>query len=92
MRKTLVLDEEEGGTWAKVMDKVNPILGFKVKFLGTNENQMINKVDVRNINFQDLMRHLQRGESVLITPKLLSNSSPNTKKQGDVHHLYVTHV
>lgn len=91
MKKMSVL-AEEGGMWEKVMEKVDPILGFKVKFLGTNQNQMIHKVDVRNINFQDVMRHLQHGESVVITPKLLNNSSLNTKKQTKVDLWYIAHV
>jgi len=71
------------------MEKANLVSGFRLRFLNEDEGQTIHKVDVRNINFQDLMRHLLRGESVLITPKL--NSSDDANKQ-DWAKSYVTHI
>lgn len=88
----LVLDDEEGSMWEKAMEKADPILGFKLRFLDTNENQVIHKVEVRNINFQDVMRHLQRGESVLITAKLPGNSLVHSKKHADLKLWYIAHV
>jgi hypothetical protein len=82
MKKTLLLEEERGNMWKKTMEKANSALRFELRFLDNNERQGIHKIEVRNINFQDLMRHLQRGESVLITPELLENSSTNMKKKN----------
>lgn len=45
----------------------------------------------RNINFQDLMRHLHGGESVLIIPKFQENFTVKAKKQ-DRAPWYFTHI
>jgi hypothetical protein len=90
--KKLLLEEERGNMWEKTMDKANPVSGFRLGFLGKDENQMIHKVEVRNINFQDLMRHLRRGESVLIIPKFRENSLTNAKKQEDRTPWYFAHI
>jgi len=74
------------------MERANPVLGFKLRFLNDNGNQIIRKVEVGTINFQDVMRHLRRGESVLITPKLLSNQSTNMKRQENQAPWYFTHT
>lgn len=92
MKKMLILEEERGNMWEKTMVKENPVSGFKLRFLGKNESQMIHKVEVRKINFRDLMRHLRRGESVLITPKFRENSLTNAKKQEDQTLWYFAHI
>ncbi|MGB9760830.1 MAG: hypothetical protein ACP5IM_06885 [Candidatus Bathyarchaeia archaeon] len=70
MRKVLALklEEEEMEHSEKLVMETNSVEGFKLLFL--NGDKSIRQVEVRKINFQDLMRHLQNGESVLITPKL----------------------
>lgn len=83
MKKMLML--EEGTMPEELVEKVvttSAMLGFRLLFLDNNENEAIHRVEVRNINFQDLIRHLQRGESVFIIPKLLENSSKHAKKQA----------
>jgi hypothetical protein len=85
-------EEKRGNMWEKTMDKVDPISGFRLRFLGDDGSQLTHKVEVRNINFQDLMRHLRHGESVLITPKFRENSLTNTKKQEDRTPWYFTHI
>ena len=92
MKKNSVREDERDNNWEKTMDKANSILGFKLRFLGKNENQIIHNVEVKNINFQDLMRHLQRGESVSISPKLLENSSAYKKKHEDQASWYFAHT
>lgn len=101
MKEMLILEEEEKGNIPEeLMEKVvqtSTVLRFRLQFLDNNENKIkenrtIHKVEVRNLNFQDLMRHLQRGESVLIIPKLLGNSSRHAKKQGDRTPWYFAHM
>jgi hypothetical protein len=92
MKKTLLLEEERGSMWEKIMEKANLVSGFRLRFLGKDESQMVHKVEVRKINFQDLMRHLLRGESVLITPKLKENSSEDAKKLEDRTPWYFAHI
>jgi hypothetical protein len=83
MKRVSLLEEERGNMWKKTMEKANLVSGFKLRFLGKYENKMIHKVEVRNINLQDLMRHLRSGESILITPKFRENSSTDAQKQED---------
>jgi hypothetical protein len=92
MKKTLLLEEERGNMWEKTMEKANLVSGFRLRFLGKDESQMMHKVEVRKINFQDLMRHLLRGESVFITPKLKENSSEDAKKREDRTPWYFAHI
>jgi DNA-directed RNA polymerase beta' subunit len=84
MEKTLILrgkgvltEELEGKTIPK-----STVARFRLEYLNNNENQAIHKVEVRNINFMDLMRHLKKGESVLITPELLKDSLTQIKNQN----------
>lgn len=81
MKITLTVKEEkEGNIWEKAMEKANTFLGFRLGFLDKTESQVIHKVEVRNINFQDLMRHLQRGELIFITPTFQEDFSAHTRK------------
>jgi len=94
MKRALVLEEEKPGMWEKVMEKANPLRGFKLSFLYKLSNgcQEVHRVEVRNINIQDIMRHLQHGESVLITPKLQKDSAIDAKRQKDQALWYFTHT
>jgi hypothetical protein len=96
MKEMLILEEEEKGNMPEeLMEKVVPtstVLRFRLLFINNNENKTIHKVEVRNLNFQDLMRHLQRGESVFIIPKLLGNSSKHMKNHEDRTPWYVAHI
>jgi len=82
-------DETELELSEKVMEKINVVQGFKLLFL--DGNKTIHQVEVRKINFQDLMRHLQQGESILITPKLQKNFSTPTVKREERAPWYFTH-
>jgi hypothetical protein len=90
MRKLLMLEEEKDDKLEKLVEKISPISKFKLSFL--NENARIHQVEVRNINFQDLMRHLQHGESVIITPEFPGNYTILTKKQEEKAPWYFVHL
>ena len=95
MKEMLILEEEEGNMPEELMEKVvstSTVLRFRLLFLNNSENKTIHKVEVRNLNFQDMIRHLQRGESVLIIPKLLGNPSKHTKKHENQNPWYFAHV
>jgi hypothetical protein len=96
MEKMLELKEEEKGNIPeKFMQNAIPTsaaLRFMLLYLNNDDNQTIHKVEVRNINFRDLTRHLQRGESIFITPELLEKSSKHTKKQKDRTPWYFNHI
>lgn len=84
MEKTLIL-KEKGISPEKLAEKAFPkssVVRFRLAYLNNSENQAIHKVGVRNINFLDLMRHLKKGESVLITPELLKDSLTQIKNQN----------
>jgi hypothetical protein len=66
------------------------VVGFSLVFLG-NEGRPIRRTEIRNINFQDVMRHLQHGDSVLITTKLMKDSEDYVKKQ-EQDPWYFSHV
>jgi hypothetical protein len=88
MKKRLILREEEN--LSKAAESPNPVLGYKLQFLSNNETQTVHKVEVKSINLQDVMRHLWRGDSVLITPKLREGLQIS-KKQNKVPW-YFTHI
>ncbi len=93
MKGMLLLKEEErGNVWEKTMEKADPVSGFKLRFLGNGESRLIHKVEVRNINVQDLIRHLRHGESVLITPKFREDSLTSMEKHRNRTHWYFTHI
>lgn len=91
-KRMLIVEEESGNMWEKTMEKANPVSGFRLRFLGKDESKMIHKVEVRNINFQDLIRHLRCGESVFITPRLKENFSENAKKREGRTLWYFAHT
>lgn len=88
MKKRLILGEEEN--LSKVAESSNPVLGYRLQFLSDNETQTVHKVEVKSIDVQDIMRHLWRGDSVLITPKLREELHIS-KKQNQVPS-YFTHI
>jgi hypothetical protein len=90
MKKVLMLEAEKDGNLEKLVETTNPVVKFKLSFW--DENQRIHSVEVRNINFQDLMRHLQHGESVLITPEFPEYCSTQTKRQEQEAPWYFVHL
>lgn len=95
VEEMLISEEETGKMPEELMEKVVPasaVLRFRLLFLKNGENKTIHKVEVRSINFRDLMRHLKRGESVFITPKLLRSSSKHAKIQEDQTLCYFAHA
>lgn len=89
MKKTLIL-KDKGITSEELAGKVIPtsnILKFRVLFMNNDDSHRIQKVEVRNINFLDLMRHLKRGESVCITPELLGESLNHQKEDRTPWHI-----
>jgi len=85
----LKLEEEEMGCSEKMVMETNSIWGFKLQFL--NGDKSIHQVEVRKINFQDLMCHLQKGESVLIAPKSTKHFS-NMEKHEKQGLWYIAHI
>jgi hypothetical protein len=81
MKKMLILKEKDRISVGPMRKEIStPVLRFRLQFLNNDdENQAVHKVEVRNINFLDLMQHLKRGESVFITPIL--EDSIRIKKQ-----------
>ena len=92
MRKALALklEEEEMEYSEKLVMETNSVGGFKLLFL--NGDKSIHQVEVKKINFQDLMRHLQQGESVLITPKLKEDFLAIKKAHEEQAPWYFIHL
>jgi hypothetical protein len=90
-KKLLLLQNEESGNIPQgFMKNTNRVVGFSLVFLG-NGGRPIRRTEIRNINFQDVMRHLQHGDSVLITTKLMKDSEDYVKKQ-EQDPWYFSHV
>jgi hypothetical protein len=90
-KKTLLIqDDERGNISERLIENTNLLVGFSLLFLA-NEGRPTRKVEIRRINFQDIMRHLQYGESVLITPKLREDFSANARTQNR-EPWYFTHT
>jgi hypothetical protein len=86
--QALILEEEGKIPDAAEYSRLVP--RYELQFLSNDDSQTVHKVEVRRVNFQDIMRHLGQGNSVLITPKLQENS---TKKQRqDRTPWYFTHM
>ena len=83
-------DEERGNIPESFVENTDRVIGFSLVFLG-KKGQAIRKMEIRNINFQDVIRHLQYGDSVIITPKFLRTSEMHSKKQEQVPW-YFPHV
>jgi hypothetical protein len=74
--QALILEEE--GKITKDIEHSSLVLHYELQFFTNDDSQAIHKVEVRSVDFYDVIRHLRQGESVLITPKLQENL---TKKQ-----------
>jgi hypothetical protein len=53
---------------------------MKFKLIFRKDDRMVHEVEIKNINLQDLRRHLQDGESVNIVPEFPDDSVNNEKK------------
>jgi hypothetical protein len=78
--RALILEEE--GKIPKDMEHSSLVLRYELQFFTNDDSQAVHKVEVRSVDFYDIIRHLRQGESVLITPKLQENL---TKKQRRDH-------
>jgi hypothetical protein len=74
--QALILEEE--GKITKDIEHSSLVLHYELQFFTNDDSQAIHKVEVRSVDFYDVIRHLRQGESVLITPKFQENL---TKKQ-----------
>jgi len=81
-----MLDEEEKGS--EVTEGSDLVIGYELQYLSNDGSQGVHKVEVRTINFQDLIRHLRQGDPVLITPKL----HLHRKKRQDQAPWYFVHM
>jgi hypothetical protein len=90
MKKMVMLETETDDKLEKLMEKTEPILAFQLSFFDENKN--IHKVEVRNINFRDVMRHLQHRETVLITPEFPENRTTQARKQEQQTLWYIAHL
>jgi hypothetical protein len=57
-----------------------PFTRMKFKLIFRKDDGMVHEVEIKNINLQDLRRHLQDGESVNIVPEFPDDSVNNEKK------------
>jgi hypothetical protein len=87
--KRMVVQNEQEGVIPELMGDSTSISGYKLEYLNENQSQIIHKVEMKNINIQDILRHLRLGESVLITPKLHENSNA---KSRNARPWYFTHT
>jgi hypothetical protein len=71
-----MLEEEKV---SEVMEESDLVLRYELQFLSNNE-QTVHKVEVKGVNFQDIIRHLRQGDSVLITPKFQEDLHNNKGK------------
>lgn len=84
--RPLICDEQV----SEASEASNVVLGYELQFLAHNASQTIHKVEVRSINFNDVLRHLRQGDSVLIAPKL--QESLHSSKKQDEALWYFTHI
>jgi hypothetical protein len=90
MKSVQELKLEEEGTIPKTVENYVLVLHYELQFFSKEKKKIIHKVEVRNLDFHDVIRHLRQGDSVLITPKLRENS---TKKLRQDHRpWYFTHA
>jgi hypothetical protein len=85
----ILQDEERADIPEESVKDTNCVVGFRLVFLG-DRGQAIRKMEIRQINFQDVIRHLQHGDSVLITPKL--ENSETCLRSQDMEPWYFSHV
>ena len=67
---------------------------FQLIFLKDDEDQSVEVVEVEKIDFTEVEKHLDQGESVFITNKQKKKSKPNliSKKESYTEVLYFSHV
>jgi hypothetical protein len=66
-----------------------PIARYELQFLNNDGSHTAHKVEVKNMNFQDIIRHLNQGDSVLITPRLREDLDRMERDRGS---WYFTHA
>ena len=83
----------------KTLLKINPIksneqnLAFQLFFLLNNENQDIEVVEVKEIDFTEVKNRLEKGESVFITRKRKQKLEPIlVANEETVDPWYFTHL
>lgn len=66
-----------------------PFTKMKFKILYLKNSQVVHEVEVKNVSYLDLKRHLQAGETVEIIPK----SADHDVKHTNYHETpcYITH-
>jgi molybdopterin converting factor small subunit len=66
-----------------------PFINMKFRILYLENNQVVHEVEVRNVSYVDLKRHLHAGETVEIIPEFAGH------EVGHNHHdeipYYITH-
>lgn len=86
----MAMQEEQEGK-PKLITNSKRMLGYKLQYLNASHSQIIHSVEAKRLHVKDISQHLQRGESVLITPKLQETSQARTR---DLTQLpwYFTHL
>jgi hypothetical protein len=80
--------EEEGKTPKGV--KRSFTVRYELQFIGNDNRRTVHKVEVKSVDFYDVIRHLRQGDSVLITPKIKKDLH---KDQGkDPGPWYFAHI
>ncbi len=67
-----------------------PFENMKFKILYLENGQVVHKVEVRNVNYMDLRRHLHAGETVEIVPEFTDYEAKHAS-HGESPY-YVTHL
>jgi hypothetical protein len=89
MKKMLMLEEEDM-TVPEIVGTSPSLHGYTLQFLSENGSQTVHKVEVRRVNFQDIMRHLRQGDSVLIRPNFQEDSDKTKKRDQTLW--YFAHI
>ena len=73
------------------IDEGKPL--FQLFFLRDNEDQSVEVEEVEEIDFREVKKHLENGESVFITLKRKDKSEKSlVKEEGVAEAWYFTHV
>jgi len=73
------------------IDEGKPL--FQLFFLRDNEDQSVEVEEVEEIDFREVKKHLENGESVFITLKRKEKSEKSlVKEEGVAEAWYFTHI
>jgi len=65
---------------------------FRLFFLKNDKEKSVEIAEVEEPDFVDILRRLERGESIFISPKRTSQTNQNLIKKKDHSPWYFTHI